>query len=266
MIKDWLLNTFFDGESTITWGNPAIVSNERNLSLATIDADDAVSMAVDVDVSAALSTTDTDDVVAFTATAPVVTKGAWTSDFEASGVIVWPTPAIIGTGPSPRSLSLATTEEDDAVSATIEHLAELSLLLDSTDEDDAISCSIEHEAVAEPESTSGGWSYADLIEYERRRREALEAQEAAERAAAELIRQEREEEARIEAEKRAAELAEARRRLSALTRARQEAEAEAVQAKGRAEQLQREEAHARAFLDMAEEEEAMAVCLTLLLS
>mgnify|MGYP006330028553 CR=1 FL=1 len=44
--------------------------------------------------------------------------------------------------------------------------------------------------------TAGGWTWADLIEYERRRREALEAQEAAERAATELIRQEQEEAAK----------------------------------------------------------------------
>jgi hypothetical protein len=66
-------------------------------------------------VSASLSATDEDDIVAFTATAPALVKGTWTHDIETRGVIVWTTPAIVGTGPAPRSLSLSTTDEDDTV-------------------------------------------------------------------------------------------------------------------------------------------------------
>jgi hypothetical protein len=265
MIKDWLHNTFFDN-SFITWGNPVIVSNERNLSLVTSDIDDTVSMSTDVDVSVSLSTTDTDDVLAFTLTAPVVTKGAWTHDIETSGIIVWTTPAIVGTGPTPRSLSLSTTDADDTVAFAVEHLAARTLSLEFSDEDDTVSCGIDREGAAEPEPVAGGWTYADFIEYERRRRMALEAQEAAERAAAELIRQEREEESRIEAEKRSTQLAEARKRLAGITRSRRAAEAAVERAKAHAERLRAEEMQARAMLEAAEEEEAMAICLTLLLS
>jgi hypothetical protein len=260
MIKDWLHNTFFD-DSMIAWGGPVIVSNERSLSLSTTDADDTVSMAVDVDVSASLSASDEDDVVAATLTAPVVTKGTWTHDIETSGVIVWNTPVIVATGPAQRSLSLSTTDEDDTVSASIEHLAARSLLLDGIDEDDVVSCVLAHEE-AEVERTSGGWGI-DLAEIRRQAKDALEAQEAAERVAAEIIRQEIAEEKK---EAVAARKDQALLRLDEIIERRRRAEEELEFRKREVERLRLEEQRAQTEMQLLEEEEeAVAIGIMMLL-
>ena len=254
MIKDWLHNTFFD-DSMIAWGGPVIVSNERSLSLSTIDADDTVSMAVDVDVSASLSASDEDDVVSATLTAPVVTKGTWTHDIETSGVIVWNTPVIVATGPAQRSLSLSTTDEDDTVSASIEHLAARSLSLDGIDEDDVVSCVLAHEhEEAEVERTSGGWGI-DLAEIRRQAKDALEAQEAAERE--------------IEEEKKEAVAArkdQALLRLDEIIERRRRAEEELEFRKREVERLRLEEQRAQTEMQLLEEEEeAVAIGIMMLL-
>ena len=262
MIKDWLHNTFFD-DSMIAWGGPVIVSNERSLSLSTIDADDTLSMAVDVDVSASLSASDEDDVVSATLTAPVVTKGTWTHDIETSGVIVWNTPVIVATGPAQRSLSLSTTDEDDTVSASIEHLAARSLSLDGIDEDDVVSCVLAHEhEEAEVERTSGGWGI-DLAEIRRQAKDALEAQEAAERVAAEIIRQEIEEEKK---EAVAARKDQALLRLTEIIERRRRAEEELELRRQEVERLRLEEQRAQTEMQLLEEEEeAVAIGIMMLL-
>jgi hypothetical protein len=100
------------------WTAP--VASERTISFSFADEDDTVSMAVDVVLSASLSTADEDDIVAFTATAPALVKGTWTHDIETEGIFEWNPPVIIATA-AERNLSLSTTDEDDIVSFGVSH-------------------------------------------------------------------------------------------------------------------------------------------------
>lgn len=136
MIKDWLNNTFFDGNSLITWGQPVLVSNERNLTLAATEVPDALAVSVSVIVAASLDANETED----TFSGAISHRVAATWTIEADGVIIWPQ-AWTAPVSADREMTLTATEAADTMSATVSVL--VSLELSATESQDTFSGTVE---------------------------------------------------------------------------------------------------------------------------